>query len=86
MYHKVPLIFFTAVAHLTQLTWEYFTFYGAITGILNNLTYNESIHKQSYDYLKGHNFFDKRSKIKNIQDFLSPTHNYKELYFLPHEF
>jgi len=87
MFHAAPLVFFMGLAHIVQVWWECTTIYRTYSAISLGVTYNETQCGMRYDYLKGpagnpYNPFDKHSVSANFREWLSPSYDYFNLYFL----
>lgn len=87
MWHSAPLIFFAGLSHIAQLPWEAVSLFNLWYCIKAGLTYNETQNGNRYAYLKsasGYNYnpFDTYSFFSNLKEFISPSIDYFNLYFL----
>jgi len=89
VFEQEPLIFLLAIFHLVNIGWISWLVLGLAQGIRMNMTTNEFMHANKYDYFKSsgqfRNPFDK-GVLNNIKELLFPTVDWFTMYHLPKQF
>jgi len=87
-FEREPLLVLLAIFHGVNVGWQSWLLYNLIIGIRDNVTTNEVMNGQRYDYLKDpvtgqwHNPFN-RGFLENFKDLLSPSIDWFHFYSLP---